>query len=56
MPKLTAFMIIGNRKRGEPAEGCPVAAEHAAPVSWGQGSWGQVRRDREVSAGPFRVR
>lgn len=51
MPKLTAFMIIGNRKRGDAAEVRPIAAESAALVSWGQTS-----RDPEVSSGPFRIR
>ena len=51
MPKLTAFMIIGNRKRGEGAEVHPIAAERAALVSWGQ-----IRWDRAASSEPFRVR
>ena len=51
MPKLTTFMIIGNRKRGAAVEVRPAAAERVALVSWGQ-----LRRDPEASSGPFRVR
>lgn len=50
VPKLTAFMIIGNRKGGEAAESHSIGAERAVLVSWGQ-----IRRDREGSSGPFRV-